>query len=99
MRFLSLPLLLLSGCAHRAPAETAGPGRISLHLEMTEVHVALSEIARKSGANLVYQGSFSRLVSVTLHYAPWRDAVEAVARTCDLDVDWDLPGMVLVTGR
>ena len=100
MRPILLSVVVLAGCVHhQAPASTAVPGRVSLELEVTEAHAVFSEMARQSGSSLVYCASWSRLVSVSLHDAAWRDAVEAVAKSCDFHVDWETPGIVLVTDR
>ena len=100
LRLLLLSIIVPAGCAHAPAPEQAGvPGRVSLDLEVTEAHAVFSEMARQSGSSLVYCASWSRLVSVSLHDAAWRDAVEAVAKSCDFHVDWETPGIVLVTDR
>ena len=101
MRLLLLILVVLVGCAHHAPATPEGTpqGLITIDVEVARVCEVLSEMARKSGANLIYSGNFSLLVNVTLKDVPWRVAVEAVAKSCDLVVDWETPGIVLVTER
>ena len=98
MRHLTLAaVIVLAGCATpdpvpapTSPPEAAAPtGRITLDFEMTEVHLVLKEIARQAGANIVYRGSWNTHVSVTVQDAPWRDVLESVAKSCDLEVSWD----------
>jgi type IV pilus assembly protein PilQ len=60
----------------------ASPARhVTLEAENADVRTVLLDIARQGGGSVILGPEVEGTITVSLHDVPWRDALDAVART------------------
>jgi hypothetical protein len=102
MRIGLVALLVLAGCAHPAPATappTTGEGRITLEVKLARAHEVIFDMARMSGANLVYTGNWSRIVCVSFKDVPGARTSSPWPRPAAWRWPGGPPGIVFIRDR
>jgi type II secretory pathway component HofQ len=73
-------------------------GTVDLDLKDAPVGAVLAELTRQVGYPFLLRGTTDEKLTLTLHAAPWRDALGYVARVTKLKIREEPEGIVLVAG-
>lgn len=86
------------GVAGAVPAVAMPAGPVSVDVQAGNVVTVLKQLAAAARANLVFSGDIDRSLTITLHDAPFDQAVSLIARAAGLNVQRVDGGYVIGAG-